>query len=76
MRLTDEQLLYVRSMGKALRVTAIHTSDAEANAYMGRHRDEGCVAVFGPFVLCANLYDQGISIPREAIPRTGKDRNG
>jgi hypothetical protein len=60
----DRHWLYVRSMGKALRVTAIYTSDTDANAYMATHPDQGCVAVLGPFILLANLYDQGIPIPK------------
>lgn len=63
--LRNEELLYVRSMGKALRVTAIATSDAEANAYMETHDVAACVAVFGSFVLMADKYDRGITIPRE-----------
>jgi hypothetical protein len=65
MKLKPEHMLYVRSMGKALRVTAIFTNHDEANTYMDTHRDEGCVAVFGSLVLLANLYDQGINIPKE-----------
>jgi hypothetical protein len=64
-RLTPTESLYVRSMGKALRVTVIATSDAEANDYMAKHDDDACIAVFGPFVLLANRYDPGILIPRE-----------
>jgi hypothetical protein len=62
MRLKDEQRVYVRSMGKALRVTAVFTSDDEANAYMAKHLDEGVVAQFGRFVLLANLHDRGAKI--------------
>jgi len=64
MKLKPEQQLYVRSMGKALRVTAIFTVDSEANAYMERNKDEGVVAEFAPFILIANIYDCGIDIPR------------
>lgn len=59
MRLKPEQILYVQTMGKQLRVTALFASDDEANDYMERHRDEGVVACFGPFVILANLYDKG-----------------
>ncbi len=59
MKLNGEQKLYVRSMGKLLRVTAIFASDDEANAYMERHRDEAVVACFGQLVFIANLYDRG-----------------
>lgn len=73
-RLTDTESLYVRSMGKALRVTAIATSDAEANAHMSTHRDDACIAVFGSFVLMAHRYDHGIVIPREAEERSDPRR--
>lgn len=56
--------LYVRSMGKALRVTAIFLTDAQANAYMATHDDQACVAVFGGLVLLASKYDPGIPLPR------------
>jgi hypothetical protein len=53
-----DQLL-MRSMGKTFRITAIATSDEEANAHMARHDEEACIACFGPFVLMANKYDPG-----------------
>lgn len=62
----ERHWLYVRSMGKALRVTAIFPSDAEANRYLAGHRDQGCIAVFGALVLIAKLYDPGIRLPRES----------
>lgn len=61
MKLSDTQTLYVRSMGKALRVTAIFTNVREANQYM-ETRDEGVVAEFGPYILLAGLYDKGEKI--------------
>jgi len=65
MRLKAEQSLYVRTMGKALRVTAIFTDMAACNAYLERHRDEGVVAEFAPFIFVAHLHDHGITIPKE-----------
>jgi hypothetical protein len=62
MRLKPNQALYVRSMGNALRVTAIFTSADEANEYTESHRDEGVVAQFGPYILLANLYDPGATV--------------
>ena len=62
MKLKDAEIIYVRSMGKALRVTAIFTNDAEANAYMAANRDEGVVAEFGTLILLANVYDKGEKI--------------
>lgn len=65
LKLKEEQTLYVRSMGKALRVTTIFTDDATANAYMARTKDEGVVTEFPPFIFLANLHDQGVKIPEE-----------
>ena len=59
MKLPDHQHLYVRSMGKSLRVTAMFKDDDDANRYMARNRDEGVVAVMAGVVLLANLYDKG-----------------
>jgi hypothetical protein len=61
----DRHWLYVRSMGKALRVTAIWTDVDSTNHYLAAHPDQGCVAEFGPFILIANLYDPGIRLPKE-----------
>lgn len=54
-----EQSVYVRSMGKLLQITAIWSTDAEANADLEKHRDDAVVACFGPYVLLANKYDDG-----------------
>ena len=63
MKLKPEQKLYVRSMGKMLRVTAIYDNDDDANAHIDRSdNDDGVVAVFRPFVLLANLHDKGIEV--------------
>jgi hypothetical protein len=66
MRLKQEQSLYVRSMGKLLRVTAIFQTDDEANAHMARgDNNDAVVAVFGPLVLLADMYDKGIAVAAE-----------
>ena len=62
MKLNDKQTLYVRSMGKALKVTAIFLTDKAANLYMEKNRDEGVVAQFGHYILIANCYDHGTAI--------------
>jgi len=64
MKLGPTEFVYVRSMGKALRITAICSSVTEANDYCERHVDEGVIAEFGPLVFIANLYDKGVAIPR------------
>lgn len=64
-KLKETEMLYVRSMGKALRVTAIFDNDDEANAYMAQPgNDDAVVAVFGKFVLLARKWDKGIALPR------------
>ena len=64
MNLIDKNLcLYVRSMGKALRVTGIFADDAAANEYMRRHSEDAVVAVSaGGLVFTANIYDTGAQV--------------
>lgn len=66
MKLKDEQRLYVRSMGKLLRVTAIFQDDATANDWLERNSDDAVVAVFGHYVLTAKKYDKGVDAPQMA----------
>lgn len=58
-------ILYVMSMNKALRVTAIFgdhpEGDALANAYMKRS-DDAVVATFGGVSLLASKYDRGATV--------------
>lgn len=58
-RAREGETLLIRSMGKALRVTAIADNDDDANAHMERS-DDAVIAAFGPFVLMANKYDKGM----------------
>ena len=60
-----EVMLYVSSMRKALRVTAIFDNDREANEHMAKHSEAAVVACVGPLVLIADKYDQGINIPQQ-----------
>jgi hypothetical protein len=62
--------LYVRSMGKLLRVTAICISEADANAHMARHDESAVVAMFGPFILLADKWDKGERVDPDAIAET------
>ena len=66
--LGDREHFYIRSMGKALRVTAMFTSDDAANRHMERPgNNDAVVAVFkNGLVLLADKGDRGISLPREA----------
>lgn len=68
MKLNSEQKLYVRSMGKALSVTAIFTNDADANAFMAKNRDDAVVAVFGIFIFLAKVWDKGETIKAGVQP--------
>lgn len=60
MKMRSDQILYIYSMGKRLRVTALFFSDTLANQYLENHSDEGVVAVFEPFIFIANLHDRGM----------------
>lgn len=66
MKLKETEILYVRTMGKAIRVTAVFDNDEDANKYMEKNRDEGLVAEFGELRLIANLYDKGVRIEDNA----------
>lgn len=58
-KMKPDDVLYIHSMGKRLRITAIFHSDADAIAYLKRHSDEGVIAAFDPYVFIANIYDHG-----------------
>jgi len=58
-----DERLFVYTMGKRLRITAIFTDDDAANAHMGKPgNNDAVVACFGPFVLLADKYDHGMPI--------------
>jgi hypothetical protein len=61
--LRAEQALYVRSMGKALKVVAITDSVQAANRLMGIHASWAIVAEFDWLILLADKYDHGIPLP-------------
>lgn len=59
-KMKDSETVLIRSMGKALRITAWFTSDDAANDYMKKHPDEAVIAVTQDgLVLLANKYDHG-----------------
>lgn len=60
-RKTDSEKVLFHSMNRAFTVTAIATSDEEANQHMQsqRGKDDAVIACFGPFVIMANKYDNG-----------------
>jgi hypothetical protein len=68
MKLADDQILYVRMYGKAVRVTAIFQNDDDANAFMARHPEQSVIACFGPLILIANAADLGIDVADHRPP--------
>lgn len=70
MKIPKEQTLYIRSMGKALLVTALISGETKdertdaANEYCRKNPDEGVVSEFHGMVFIANIYDRGIPLPR------------
>jgi hypothetical protein len=58
-RLKDDQRLYIRSLGKVLRVTAVFTNVDAANVYMAATPGESCIAVYGDLILLARTNDEG-----------------
>ena len=69
--LKTEQHLYVHTMGRALRVSAIFGDAGSANAHMARHDEQALVACFGPFCLTADKHDKGdpLHAPRVVAER-------
>lgn len=53
---------YVNSMRKALAITGIFTRDDDCNAWLAKNPDHGVVAVAGPVIFTAYLYDKGQKI--------------
>lgn len=56
-RARPEQNVYINSMGKAFRVEAWATTDAEANAIMEASPHLAVIACIGPLVLLAGAND-------------------
>ena len=54
-----DEFLYIFSMGKKLRITAIFSNDADANSHMEKNQDDAVIACFEPFVFLANRHDRG-----------------
>ena len=56
----DGAALYVRSMGKSLKVTAIFDNDDDANKHISRaDNNDAVVCVAGNLVILADVYDKG-----------------
>lgn len=60
MRIPKSVNLYVKSMGRYLRITAIFTNINKCNDYC-KGCDDGIVAVIGKdeFILTSNIYGKG-----------------
>lgn len=58
----NNQQVFVYSMGKKLKLTAIADTDEDANRHMAR-TDDAVVACFGTLVLMASKYDSGSAAP-------------
>jgi hypothetical protein len=54
----DDQL-FIYSMGKRLRITAMFTDVQEANSYMEAHNEASVIAEFKPFIFIADRFDLG-----------------
>jgi hypothetical protein len=61
MKLNENQNLYIRSMGKALKVTGIFTDSEKTNNFCNG-TNNGVVAEFGKFIFTADMGDRGVSI--------------
>ncbi len=59
MKMKPEQNMLIKSMGKLLKITAIFHNVNEANKYLEKHKDEGVIACYDPYIFIANLYDKG-----------------
>lgn len=61
-RAENGQQVFIYSMGKKLRLTAIADNDEDANKHMAR-TDDAVIACFGTLVLMASRYDNGSGAP-------------
>ncbi len=61
MKLNEEQNLYLKSMGKALRITGIFESIDDCNNHCSKCND-GVIAEFGKYIFTADIYDKGLPI--------------
>lgn len=59
MKLKPDQKLYIYSMGKRFRVTAIFHDDDSANRFMERNRDSAVIAAIDPYIFIADKHDNG-----------------
>jgi len=59
----DNCTLFARSMGKALKITAIYDNDNDANYHMSRAgNNDAVICVSGNLVFLADVHDKGLKI--------------
>lgn len=57
------EILYIRSMSKALKVTGVFLNDEDANHFIETQRERhGVIACPGSLVLTAKMHDRGTKI--------------
>ena len=61
MKLNENQCMYLRSMGKAVKITGIFTDEEATNKFC-EHTNNGVIAQFGKYIFTADLGDNGVSI--------------
>lgn len=61
MNLDDKHIMYFRSMGKLLRITAIFTDIDECNRHCEKSND-AVIAESGKFIFCADMGDKGSNV--------------
>lgn len=70
MKLKDTEKIYIRTMGKMLRITAMFPDSDEGTAQANRLMEtsgnrQGVVAVMAGHIWIANLHDKGVPIPKD-----------
>jgi hypothetical protein len=62
-KLKDTQHVYVKTMGKFLKITGIFPDDDSTNAWLKNNPGHGVVASFGDIAVVAWLHDMGEKQP-------------
>jgi hypothetical protein len=62
MILNPDQPLYVHTLGRAFRVTALFQSPDVANGFMEANPGQGVLACYGPLICLALVSDAGFTI--------------
>ena len=59
MKMNKDQQVYIYSMGKKLKITAIFHDDKACNNWLERNPNHGVIACAEPYIFVAHLYDHG-----------------